>query len=232
MTSRKTETESDAMIKAVIFDMDGVLIDSEIVYLRHQTNILQKTYPWIKETHLYPLVGMDSKEDKVYLADLLGRDANDPAFLRELHEISCSVEVDYRAIMRIAVPSLLAGLKKDGYRIALASSSPRSNIMQVMAECGIGSCFECIVSGEQFARSKPDPEIYFFTMNQIGVQPEECLIVEDSTYGVQAGSAAGAHVAALKDPRFPFDQSQAEFHISSLEEIQQILNILQKEHGR
>ena len=65
MTSRKTETESDAMIKAVIFDMDGVLIDSEIVYLRHQTNILQKTYPWIKETHLYPLVGMDSKEDKV-----------------------------------------------------------------------------------------------------------------------------------------------------------------------
>ena len=76
------------MIKAVIFDMDGVLIDSEILYLRYQAEKLRESYPWIKDEHLYPLVGMDNKEYKIYLADLLGHDANDPAFLKEMKELS------------------------------------------------------------------------------------------------------------------------------------------------
>ena len=214
------------MIKAVIFDMDGVLIDSEIVYLRYQAEKLRESYPWIKDEHLYPLVGMDNKEDKIYLADLLGHDANDPAFLKEMKELSDGICVDYRSIMREAVPELLETLRRNGYRIGLASSSSRSNIMQVLGECGIGPYFECVVSGEQFARSKPDPEIYRYAMRQMGMQPDECLVVEDSTYGVQAGYAAGVYIAALRDTRFPFDQSLADFHIESLDEIPHVLTKL------
>ena len=98
--------------------------------------------------------------------------------------------------------------------------------MQVLGECGIGPYFECVVSGEQFARSKPDPEIYRFVMRQMGMQPDECLVVEDSTYGVQAGYAAGVYIAALRDTRFPFDQSLADFHIESLDEIPHVLTKL------
>ena len=86
-----------------------------------------------------------------------------------------------------------------GLQVALASSSSRECIEQVLTQCGIRELFDCIVSGHEFTRSKPDPEIYRFTMDKLGRKPEECLIVEDSTYGVQAGTAAGGVVAALRD---------------------------------
>ena len=113
----------------------------------------------------------------------------------------------------------LEQLRAMGLQLALASSSPMSNIRQVLGECGLMEFFPVIVSGEQFEASKPDPEIYLHTMARLGRRPEECLIVEDSTYGVQAGAAAGGLVAALRDERFPFDQSAARFHIGNLSEI-------------
>ncbi len=89
----------------------------------------------------------------------------------------------------------------------------------VLDQCEIRELFDCIVSGHEFTRSKPDPEIYRFTMDKLRRKPEECLIVEDSTYGVQAGTAAGGVVAALRDERFPFDQRAAQLHIDSLAEL-------------
>ena len=117
------------------------------------------------------------------------------------------------------IPTVLEQLRAMGLQLALASSSPMSNIRQVLGECGLMEFFPVIVSGEQFEASKPDPEIYLHTMARLGRRPEECLIVEDSTYGVQAGAAAGGLVAALRDERFPFDQSAARFHIGNLSEI-------------
>lgn len=207
------------MIKAVIFDMDGVLIDSEIVYLRHQHKNLKPKYPWVTEESLYPLVGMSSQEDKAFLAGLLRRDAKDPAFLQEIAELYAGCTVWYPDILRPQVPGLLKKLRKMGFQVALASSSSLKNIRQVLQECEIEDCFDSIISGEQFHRSKPDPEIYRFTMERLGRQPSECLIIEDSTYGVQAGVASGALVAALRDDRFPFDQSPAQLHIDSLDVI-------------
>lgn len=207
------------MIKAVIFDMDGVLIDSEIVYLRHQHANLKTKYPWVTEQSLYPLVGMSSQEDKQFLAGLLHRDAKDPAFLQEIQELYAACTVYYPDIMRPQVPGLLKALKDMGMQVALASSSSMKNIRQVLGQCEIEQFFDCIISGESFRRSKPDPEIYCHTMEKLGRTPDECLIIEDSTYGVKAGVASGATVAALRDDRFPFDQSPAQLHIESLDEI-------------
>ena len=110
-----------------------------------------------------------------------------------------------------------------GVQIALASSSALANIRRVLTECELTEAFDVVVSGEAFTRSKPDPEIYQYTMAQLGRTPAECLIVEDSTYGVQAGAAAGGVVAALRDDRFPFDQSAARFHLEQLADIPQLL---------
>ena len=211
------------MIRAVIFDMDGVLIDSEIVYLRHQKKKLEPKYPWIKESDLYPLVGMDNNEDKYFMADLLGGNAEDPSFLQELKEVYSGVEVSDPEIMRPVVPSLLKSLKERGLKTALASSSHMDNILKVLTSCKIRDFFDCVVSGEQFVQSKPDPEIYFHVMKTLGVQPEECLIIEDSTYGVTAAHRTGACVLALKDDRFCFDQSLADHRIDSLEEVLQYI---------
>ncbi len=207
------------MIKAVIFDMDGVLIDSEIVYLRHQHQSLKKQYPWVTEEHLYPTVGMSKAEHRRFLARLLRRDAADPAFLHELSAMEQACSIFYPEILNPQAVPVLKTLKAGGLQIALASSSGIANIRRVLTECGIAPYFGCVVSGEQFRRSKPDPEIYRYTMRRLNRRPAECLVVEDSTYGVQAGAAAGAPVAALRDDRFPFDQSAARFYIKSLSEI-------------
>src|SRR5699024_12770944 len=94
------------------------------------------------------------------------------------------------------VRPLLARLRAMGLQIALASSSALVNIRRVLTECELTEAFDVVVSGEAFTRSKPDPEIYQYTMAQLGRTPAECLIVEDSTYDVQAGPAAGGLVAA------------------------------------
>ena len=82
---------------------------------------------------------------------------------------------------------------------------------------------ELMVSGGMFKRSKPDPEIYFYTAETLGVKPEECLVIEDSTVGITAAHRAGMHVAALIDSRFHFDRSLAEFELGSLKDIPSLI---------
>ena len=205
-------------IKAVIFDMDGVLIDSEPVYLHHQYAHLKPSYPWITLESMYPLVGISGQEYMPFMAKLCRR-TDDAAFRQEMDAMNAGCQVYYPDILRKEVRPLLHELKQMGLQVALASSSSRECIEQVLTQCKIRELFDCIVSGHEFTHSKPDPEIYRFTMDKLKRRPEECLIVEDSTYGVQAGTAAGGVVAALRDERFPFDQRAAQLHIDSLAEL-------------
>ena len=187
--------------KAVIFDMDGVLIDSEYLYLTGIHRELQKKRPWVREEDLYPSVGMDSARNR----ELMHRVAREPLdnleFDRELEEIySLFDDVCYRDILYPEVPD-------------------------VLRQCGIGELFDYVVSGEQFRESKPNPEIYLTAMAALGCRAGECLVVEDSTYGVTAGVAAGACVAARRDSRFPFDQTGAAYRVDSLTEILELPGI-------
>lgn len=215
MNQEKTER----IIKAVAFDMDGVLIDSEPVYLRHTVKMLKADYPQVTEEAMHPTVGMRSKEYHTFMADLLRMEEEDPEYEALLERVNSECHVDYHSIMRPEVPGMLQALRDMGMKIALASSSPLSNIRQVLGECGITDYFDSVVSGDAFAHAKPDPEIYLCTFERLGVRPQECLVVEDSTYGVAAGAASGAFVAALRDIRFSFDQSPADLQIDSLAEV-------------
>ncbi len=206
-------------IKAVIFDMDGVLIDSEPVYLHHQYACLKPSYPWITLESMYRWWAFPGR-NICPLWPKLCRRTNDAAFRQEMDAMNAGCRVYYPDILRKEVRPLLHELKQIwGCRWLFASSSSRECIEQVLTQCEIRELFDCIVSGREFTRSKPDPEIYRFTMDKLRRKPEECLIVEDSTYGVQAGTAAGGVVAALRDERFPFDQRAAQLHIDSLAEL-------------
>ena len=79
--------------------------------------------------------------------------------------------------------------------------------------------FDLIVSGKQFKQSKPNPEIYHYTANILGVREDECFVVEDSTVGIEAAYRAGMSIAGLKDDRFEFDQSKADYHIDHISDI-------------
>lgn len=215
------------MIKAVIFDMDGVLIDSEICYLQFDLAFARTKNPDVKIEQLYGMVGA-SKEDAW---NVFARAINNGQSWQELrNEYRASVDVfsqmDYRAIFRTEAKELIKSLKEQGYVLALASSTQMDIIMRVLNENGIANYFDTIVSGSQFKQSKPNPEIYYYTAAQLGLSPDQCFVIEDSTLGITAASRAGMTVAALIDDRFGFDRSLADYEIASLSDIPSILRNL------
>ncbi len=215
------------MIKAVIFDMDGVIIDSELVYLEKMWEFGKTRNPSMRLEQLYPMVGASKEDAWSVLADAMGMGQTWEEAREDLKaHVDLYADVDYRKIFRPEMRDILNVLKEEGYLLAVASSTQLPLVERVMKENEIIGYFQVLVSGNQFKRSKPDPEIYLYTAGRLGVDPQECLAVEDSTFGVLAGHRAGMTVAALKDERFAFDQSPADYRMDRLTEVPEILKTL------
>ena len=151
-----------------------------------------------------------------------------PEYIRQLfHSEYPDEAIDYRDYLFPGVPDLLDHLKSQGYTLALASSSKKKAIHRMLKENQIECYFNIIVSGEDFKESKPNPEIYHDTRAKLQFVPEECLIVEDSSYGIQAGKAAGMEVVAIKDTRFSFDQSAADYFIDKTTDLINLLPLVE-----
>jgi haloacid dehalogenase superfamily, subfamily IA, variant 3 with third motif having DD or ED/haloacid dehalogenase superfamily, subfamily IA, variant 1 with third motif having Dx(3-4)D or Dx(3-4)E len=208
------------MIKAVIFDMDGVIIDSEMAYLQMDLEFARTKNPNVKLEQLFGMVGSSREDAWGCMARAIG---NGQSWEEVRDEFKASVNayaaMDYRAIYRPGVTAVLQQLTEAGYKIALASSTQMEIIRRVLIENEIEEYFDVVVSGNQFKRSKPDPEIYHYTAQQLGVREEECFVIEDSTFGVTAASRAGMKIAAMVDERFGFDQSKADYLIREIEDI-------------
>lgn len=214
------------MIKAVIFDMDGVLIDSEIVYLTYLYREMKKDYPFITIEDLRPIVGGSSAMTGKILYEAAGCPMEPEKFAIYIRNVFAGCQVWYPDIMRKEVPGLLKTLHDRGLKVGLASSTGPDGIDRVLTQCEIKESFDYIISGDMFKESKPNPEIYLFSAKKLEAESEECLVVEDSTYGITAGKRAGMTVAAMEDDRFGFDQSRADYKIHNLNQVLDILDEL------
>lgn len=212
------------MTEAVIFDMDGVLIDSEPVYLDSMLRFARTKNPELKEEDIHSIVGLTSKDTWEIMERAIGNGQSWPELRKEYHEWTGVYEgTDYCAIFRPEARGLLEELKKRGYRLAVASSTHRQLVLHVLFQNQILSYFETVVTGDMFTRSKPDPEIYHYTAAKLGVKEENCFVLEDSTVGIRAAHDAGMEVAALIDDRFGFDRSLADHQVEHLQDILQYL---------
>lgn len=209
------------MIKAVIFDMDGVIIDSEMEYLKYIYEFAREKNPAIKIEELYGTVGTTKKDCWIVVEKAVNNGETWEELRRQYRRRWNEVFelVDYQAIFRPEVLVVMDWLKEKGFKLAVASSTNIEQVTKILTQNHVAERLELMVSGGMFKRSKPDPEIYFYTAEQLGVKPEECLVIEDSTVGITAASRAGMHVAALVDQRFAFDRSLAEFELEGLRDI-------------
>lgn len=215
-------------IKAVIFDMDGVLIDSEMLYLEDLLKFVRTKNPEVTLEDLVSVVGMTDR-DTWEVVERAVNNGQDWTSIREDYRKQRQIyeTIDYRSIFRDEARSLILELKKMGYRLAVASSTKLPLVTRVLTENEIIGYFDQVVSGNMFRRSKPDPEIYCYTAEKLEVDTSECLVVEDSTVGITAASRAGMKIAAVIDDRFGFDRSLADFEIENLGEVLECLKKLE-----
>jgi len=189
------------VIEAVVFDLDGVLLDSEQVWdeVREQL-VKERGGRWRDQAHT-EMMGMSSVEWSRYMHDELG--VSDPP-----EEISKEVVRRLAEVYRERLP-LIDGAVEAVERLAarwplgLASSSNRELIDLVLELSGLARFFRVTVSSEEVPRGKPAPDVYLEAARGLGVPPENCAAVEDSRNGIRAAKAAGMRVIAIPNPHFP-----------------------------
>jgi HAD superfamily hydrolase (TIGR01509 family) len=187
-------------IKAVLFDMDGVLIDAREWHYEALNEALSLFgYEINRYDHLVTYDGLPTRK-KLELLSLerdLPRGLHD--FINEIKQ-QLTLQLGYaKCRPTFNHQYALSNLKARGYRLAACSNSVRKTIELLLDRAAISKYFEFYLSNEDVKHGKPDPEIYLMAMQRLGVQPAECLVLEDNEHGIQAAEAAGAHLLVVRN---------------------------------
>jgi len=189
-------------IEAVVFDMDGVLVDTEHLWDEVREALTEEWGGRYTPEAQEAMMGMSSPEWSRYLHEVVG--------LREPPEV-INAEVVRRMLERYemdlpVVPGAVEAVRRlaaAGYRLAVASSSNRELIDAVLRRLELTSVFDVTVSSEEVARGKPAPDVYLETARRLSVEPARCAAIEDSGSGIRAAHAAGMRVIAYPNRHYP-----------------------------
>lgn len=202
------------MITTIIFDMDGVLFNSEPIHYKVWKKIFAQEGLEIDFEHYKGCIGSTVKRLFELMLEGYGRDFFGNEELPQRYHEEKSRYLQENGIPIISgVPEVLAALKAKGYRLAIASSSPQAYIELCTEKSGIAKYFDVRFSAERVARPKPAPDVFLAAAQQIGVSPEDCLVVEDSENGSRAAKAAGMYCMGF------FNQDSGDQDLSAADQI-------------
>lgn len=208
--------------------MDGVIIDSEPIYQKAIADFLKRRNIAVSPEELLSLVGISSQK----YASLLEKWRRRSGVKKEASSLYTlfgeefeEEQLPFEDILFPNAKYVIRALKHRGIKVAIASSSPEQDIRDMMRETQLEAYVDYVISGETLKESKPNPEIYIRMANMLQLSPEECIVIEDSPYGIQAGKRAGMTVIARREDRFGdrFDQSEADFFVDDLVQILDII---------
>jgi len=186
------------MIKAVIFDMDGVLIDAkEWHYLALNRALKIFGHEISRVDHVTTFDGLPTKRKLQMLSVTEGLPEGLHAFLNELKQAYTQELVHTLCKPVFHHEYALSTLKSEGYKLAVASNSVRETVEAMMRKSSLAPYLDVMLSNQDVSKPKPDPEIYIAAMQRLGVTPEESLVVEDNENGIRAARAAGARVMVV-----------------------------------
>ena len=188
------------MIKLVIFDLDGVLVEAKNIHFDALNEALGEQYAISWAEHLSTYDGLKTNQKLEMLSERKGL----PIELhKEIWEGKQKLTLQMLKELKPnqTLQSVMNALVEDGYKIAVCSNSIRKTVLTVLSKLGIMEFMDYIISNEDVQNSKPHPEMYWRAISKMGCLPEETLIVEDSPYGLLAASRSNAHVLRVKNPQ-------------------------------
>ena len=205
-------------ICAVIFDLDGVLIDSGPAHRESWRALGIELGVEVSDSAVAAVFGRQNRD----IVPILFGDDRTP---QEVRRLGARKEELYRDLVRGKLPvnegavELVRYYLAGGYQLAIGSSTPRANIDLALGEMGVAELFGVIVSSEDVSVGKPDPTVFLTAASRLGVLPGDCLVIEDAPAGVEAGKAARMVVVALAGSHSRKKLGHADRVISSLNEL-------------
>jgi HAD superfamily hydrolase (TIGR01509 family) len=208
------------VIDAVVFDMDGVLIQSEEVWDEVREAYVRERGGRYDAEIQRAMMGMSSTEWSLYLHETAGVPEEPEAINAEVVRRMLAAYRDHLPLIDGAVAAVRRLAER--YPLGLASSSNRPLIDAALDTAGLTACFTATVSSEEVARGKPAPDVYLEAARRLGVEPNACAAVEDSHGGIQSAKEAGMRVIVFPNQSYPPDAAslaQADVTIGSLDEL-------------
>jgi HAD superfamily hydrolase (TIGR01509 family) len=189
------------VIEAVVFDMDGVLIDSEPVWERVRRGLVaDRGGHWPADAQSR-LMGMSTAEWSAYLSVDFGVGLTPAQVADQVITAMAAEYVEHLPLLPGAIDAVRALAAR--WPLGVASSSPPSLIETVLAAAGLTSAFAATVSSEEVPRGKPAPDVYLAAAARLSVSPASCAAIEDSSNGLRSAAAAGFTVIAIPRPEYP-----------------------------
>ena len=187
-------------IQAVIFDMDGVLIDAKEWHYEALNRALALFEFHINRyEHLVTFDGLPTRDKLAMLTKDRGLPLGLHKVINELKQ-KYTMEIVHRECKPMFQHEYaLSRLKAQGYKLALASNSVRNSVEVMMQKSGLDRFLDAMVSNEDVTKGKPDPEMYLKATELLGVSPSQCLVVEDNENGIKSARDAGCHVMVVRD---------------------------------
>ena len=208
------------MVEAVIFDLDGVLLDSEQLWNQAKEALVRAAGGRWRDDAPQAMMGMSSLEWSAYLRDELG-------VARDAADINRDVVARMEELYRTRLPLLPGAVEavralQDHWPLGLASSSNREIIDLALQLAGIAEAFSVTISSEEVGQGKPAPDVYLEACRRLGVRPERCVALEDSSNGMRAAERAGMTVIAVPNRHYPPDSDALALAAETLPTLHQL----------
>jgi len=204
--------------KGVIFDLDGVLIDTGQFHRQSWYDLAGEEDFEMSDELFYSTFGMQNYQ---IIPLLVRRDltAEDIERMSEWKERRYRELISGKLTLQEGARGLIDELKSNGFLLAIGTSAPQANLAFMLEHTGVDDCFDAYVTGEEVSNSKPAPDTFLKAAEKLSLTPGRCLVVEDAVQGVQAGKKAGMKVVAVCTTRQREDLEDADLIVDSIGEL-------------
>lgn len=218
------------MVKAVVFDMDGLLLDTEKLLVRFWVQAANEAGFPMEREHALSIRSLHRKFAVPFLRELFGETFDYFKIRSRRMELMNAYLAENPLELKKGARELLGYLNENGIRAAIATATDPERTRDYLTRTGIFDCFDKIVCATMVEEGKPKPDIYLYAARELGLFPEECMALEDSPNGVRSAASAGCATVMVPDLTPP-DEELSELIYASAESLSGVIGILERING-